>query len=86
MKNKRYKKDVYKNKINTSYNLEAISWCLKNGYKLYPVPVGKLFVIVLEYKGTKAESEKLYTKTNWSDKIWKTYQHIYKTKCLERKQ
>ena len=54
MKNKRYKKDVDKKKINTSYNLEAISWCLKNGYKLYPVPVGKLFVIVLEYKGTKA--------------------------------
>ena len=86
MKNIRQSKNVEKGKINTEYNLKAISWCLKNGYKLYPQPVGKLYLIILEYEGVKAESDKLYTKNNWSDKIWKTYQHIYQTKCLERKQ
>jgi hypothetical protein len=79
-------KDVEKKLIKSSYDIQAVSWCLKNGYKLYPKPIGKLYLIILEYKGTKAESEKLYTKKNWSDKIWETYKHIYNKKCLERKQ
>ena len=83
---KKSTKSVEKKKIVTKYNLDAVSWCINNGYKLYPKPIGKNFIIILEYKGVKAESEKIYTKTNWSDKIWQTYEHIYKTKCLERKQ
>ena len=53
---------------------------MNNGYKLYPKPIDKNYIIILEYKGVKAESEKIYTKNNWSDKIWQTYEHIYKTK------
>ena len=78
-------KDIDKNKIQTRYNLDAVSWCMNNGYKLYPKPIGKHYIIILEYKGVKAESEMMYVKTNWSDKIWQTYNHIYTKKCLEKK-
>ena len=85
-KNKELTKSVEKKKIAVRYDLKAVSWCMNNGYKLYPKPIDKNYIIILEYKGVKAESEKIYTKNNWSDKIWQTYEHIYKTKCLEKKQ
>ncbi len=78
-----------KKKINPRYDLDAIGWCFKNGYKAYPVPIlpqQKTFRIVLEYKGQKKESKEIYGKKEWSDKIWELYELIYDQKCPERNQ
>jgi hypothetical protein len=67
------------------YDLKIISWCMDNGYKLYPVPEGKQYRVVLEYKGMKKKSELLYTKKQWSERIWEVYGLIYDKQCQEKK-
>lgn len=74
-----------KTKPRVRYDLKIISWCMNNGYKLYPVPEGNNFRIVLEYKGSKKKSELVYTKKKWSERIWEVYGLIYDNKCLEKK-
>ena len=58
---------------------------MDNGYKLYPIPEGKQYRIVLEYKGMKKKSELLYTKKQWSERIWEVYGLIYDKQCQEKK-
>ena len=58
---------------------------MNNGYKLYPVPEGNQYRIVLEYKGMKKKSELLYTKKQWSERIWEVYGLIYDKQCQEKK-
>jgi len=76
-----------KRKIKTRvvYDPKIISWCINKGYKLYPVPEGKEYRIVLEYKGMKKKSELLYNKKKWSERIWEVYGLIYNKECLGKK-
>ena len=74
-----------KTKPRVRYDLKIISWCMNNGYKLYPVPEGNQYRIVLEYKGMKKKSELLYTKKQWSERIWEVYGLIYDKQCQEKK-
>ena len=60
-----------------SRNLEAQSYCLNNGYKIYPIPEGLDYRLEIEYKGQKKLGEKLYSKTEWYNAIWELYEKIY---------
>ncbi len=62
-----------------SRNLEAQSYCLNNGYKIYPIPEGTEYRLEIDYKGQKKLGEKLYSKTEWYNAIWELYDKIYKS-------
>jgi hypothetical protein len=60
-----------------SRNLEAQSYCLNNGYKIYPIPEGTEYRLEIDYKGQKKLGEKLYSKSEWYNAIWELYDKIY---------
>lgn len=65
------------------------SWCIKKGYKIYPVifsykwdryaknKIGTEFNIVIEYGDKIKKGEKVYSKNEWSDAIWGIYKYLY---------
>ena len=61
-----------------SRNLEAQSYCLNNGYKIYPIPEGTQYRLEIDYKGQKKLGEKLYSRNEWYNAIWELYERIYK--------
>ena len=63
-------------------NIEAQSYCLNKGYKIYPIPEGLEYRIQIEYKGQTKLGEKLYSKTEWYDAIWELYDRIYEGRNL----
>jgi hypothetical protein len=60
-----------------SRNLEAQSYCLNNGYKIYPIPEGTEYRLEIDYKGQRKLGEKLYGRTEWYNAIWELYDKIY---------
>ena len=67
---------------------EAIKWCFKEGYKIYPIPVefkelkykqrlGVKFRLVVEFAGDKKVGSKLYDDIEWSNAIWSVYSYLY---------
>ena len=58
-------------------SLEAQSYCLNNGYKIYPIPEGTQYRLEIDYKGQKKLGEKLYSRNEWYNAIWELYDKIY---------
>ena len=76
-------------------NPEAAKWCLKRGYKIYPVPVefkdlkynqklGVKFKLVVEFGGEKRIGDKEYTQDEWSFAIWSVYNFLYERNSGEK--
>jgi len=68
------------------YNLEAQSWCVEKGYKIYIVPQdnkGTVCKIGIELGVKKAITKETYTKKEVSDEIWKLYTKLH-NKWLEQ--
>lgn len=72
-------------------NLKAQSWCLKRGYKIYPVKAkgvdsvgGKInkFNIVMEFNNKKTRGTKEYLQHEWSQAIWNMYSFLYEKNAL----
>ena len=66
--------------------LKAQSWCLENGYKMYPEPctsrdwkgmVVREFRVVIKYKGKKKTSRSTYSDKEWPEVIWSQYLWFY---------
>jgi hypothetical protein len=58
-------------------NRVAQSYCINNGYKIYPVVVEGGYMIEIDYKGQIKKGTIVYGKTEWSDAIWALYDKIY---------
>ena len=62
----------------------AASWCIANGYKIYPVPAEKCqgeckkFYLVIQRGKDKKRSEEIYTKIGVTNKTWEAYNWIFK--------
>jgi len=57
----------------------ACSWCLNNDIKAWIQPIGKQYVVVLDYQGkVKQGKEIVDTTEEASTIIWKLYEKIYK--------
>lgn len=78
------KKKKVKEKIDYSLvSQKKASWCINNGYKIYPVGVDKVknvftsFNIIIQRGAHKKRSNKVYTKIGVSNKIWEIYNFLY---------
>ena len=58
---------------------DAISWCIKNGIKVYAVPkdANQYFVEVVN-NGNIIRSPKTYGRKDWSDKVYEIYLYYYR--------
>jgi len=62
----------------------AASWCVVNGYKIYPIPAEKCvgecknFYLVIQRGTEKKRSKHIYTKIGISNKTWEAYNWIFK--------
>jgi len=70
--------------------LEAQSWCLKKGVKIYIVPIknSKRCFIEVDNNGKIQKSSKIYkNQSEASDKIWDLYKYLYdkNTKKVKKK-
>jgi hypothetical protein len=58
---------------------DAISWCIKNGIKVYAVPMNaKNYFVEVDNNGNITRSPKTYNKKEWSDKVYDIYLYYYK--------
>jgi hypothetical protein len=70
--------------VNT-LNYTALSWCMSNGYKIYPKPMPSCkgrgecneYKIIIERAGKKRIGEKVYSYIECQNKIWKIYDTLY---------
>ncbi len=66
-------------------NHKASSWCIENGYKIYPTPQDSCkgrsecneYKIVIERAGKKRIGEKTYTYIQCQNKMWELYSKLY---------
>ena len=57
---------------------DAMSWCLKNGIKMYVVKKGGELSIIIEQQMGKTKSSKTYQSQSEADqKIWEIYLYFY---------
>jgi len=63
--------------INHETSLKAMSWCIKNGITIYPLPKGSRYELEISDNGKIIRSGKLYNSTKWADKVYELYTYYY---------
>ena len=71
------KKILYDYKILPEF-YKAFTWAEKNGIKIYPVPKGHNYILMLEQYGETKTSGKEYSREEWSLRIKEFYIYLYK--------
>ena len=57
----------------------AISWCIKNGIKVYAVPRdASQYFVEVNNNGNIIRSPKTYGRKDWSDKVYEIYLYYYR--------
>ena len=87
-KTKKQNQDLGVNMVNNV----AMSWCMEQGYKVYPIPLpickGKYecnsYKIVVERAGKKKIGQKEYSDSESQKMIWSIYNQLY-NKHYEKK-
>lgn len=64
----------------TDKHFEAISWCHRNGVKVYVHPTKKGLYVQINDNGHVQQSPKTYTKKQANLQVWALYLYIYETK------
>jgi hypothetical protein len=72
------KRRVTEDLNNHEESLTAFSWCIRNDIRAYPVPNGLGYQIAVESGLETLISPQIYSKEEWSAKIWEIYRHYYK--------